>query len=283
MNISEVKFDCRHFRGELPCTPNKLSGCICTDCTHYDKITKRILIIKLGAIGDVIRTTPLVEKFRTLYPGCHITWITHTPDILPKKEIDTILSFSFTSVYTLSHKHFDIAINLDKDQEACMLLADINAIEKFGFIWRDGHLNTANNLAEHKIITGLFDNESKINTKSYLILPKILASLLVIPCLITLSVALGIWGGRLAGHYTGLISTDVYDAGLRQNLNTFYINFALYKAYTFAFIISTISAYYGYYVKGGALEIGRSSTSAVVVSCILILISDYILALLLLG
>jgi phospholipid/cholesterol/gamma-HCH transport system permease protein len=122
-----------------------------------------------------------------------------------------------------------------------------------------------------------------INTKSYLILPKIIASMLVIPCLITLSVALGIWGGRLAGHYTGLISTDIYDAGLRQNLNTFYINFALYKAYTFAFIISTISAYYGYYVKGGALEIGRASTSAVVVSCILILISDYILALLLLG
>jgi phospholipid/cholesterol/gamma-HCH transport system permease protein len=122
-----------------------------------------------------------------------------------------------------------------------------------------------------------------INTKSYLILPKIIASMLVIPCLITLSVALGIWGGRLAGHYTGLISTDIYDAGLRENLNTFYINFALYKAYTFAFIISTISAYYGYYVKGGALEIGRASTSAVVVSCILILISDYILALLLLG
>ncbi len=85
MNISEVKFDCRHFRGEIPCTPNKLSGSICTDCADYDKITKRILIIKLGAIGDVIRTTPLVEKYRTFYPGCHITWITHTPDILPKK------------------------------------------------------------------------------------------------------------------------------------------------------------------------------------------------------
>ena len=102
--------------------------------------------------------------------------------------------------------------------------------------------------------------------------------MLVIPCLITLSVALGIWGGRLAGHYTGLISTDVYDSGLRQNLNTFYINFALYKAYTFAFIISTISAYYGYYVKGGALEIGKSGTKSVVVSCILILIADYIIA-----
>lgn len=49
-----------------------------------------------------------------------------------------------------------------------MLLSDINAIEKYGFIWRDGHLNTANHLAEHKILTGLFDNESKINTKSYL-------------------------------------------------------------------------------------------------------------------
>jgi phospholipid/cholesterol/gamma-HCH transport system permease protein len=91
-------------------------------------------------------------------------------------------------------------------------------------------------------------------------------------------VALGIWGGRLAGHYTGLISTDIYDAGLRENLNTFYINFALYKAYTFAFIITAIPAYFGYNVKGGALEIGRASTTAVVTSCVMILLADYILA-----
>jgi phospholipid/cholesterol/gamma-HCH transport system permease protein len=89
---------------------------------------------------------------------------------------------------------------------------------------------------------------------------------------------LAIWGGRVAGSLSGIIGNDIYDQGLRQNLNTYNITFALYKAYTFAFIISSIPAYYGYYVKGGALEIGRASTTAVVVSCIMILFADYILA-----
>ncbi len=121
-----------------------------------------------------------------------------------------------------------------------------------------------------------------INTKSYLIMPKILGSLVVIPCLIVISAVLGIWGGRTAGALSGILATDIFDSGLRQNLNVYNINFALYKAYTFAFILSSIPAYYGYNVKGGSLEIGRASTSAVVVSCILILVADYALAALLL-
>jgi phospholipid/cholesterol/gamma-HCH transport system permease protein len=121
-----------------------------------------------------------------------------------------------------------------------------------------------------------------INTKSYLVMPKILAALVVIPCLIVISAVLGIWGGRMAGSMSGIIATDIYDIGLRQNLNPYNVNFLLYKAYTFAFIISSVAAYYGYNVKGGALEIGRASTSAVVLSCILILFADYALASLLL-
>jgi phospholipid/cholesterol/gamma-HCH transport system permease protein len=106
--------------------------------------------------------------------------------------------------------------------------------------------------------------------------------MVVIPCLIVISAVLGIWGGRTAGSMAGILATDIFDIGLRQNLNIYNINFALYKAYTFAFIISSVSAYYGYNVKGGALEIGRASTSSVVVSCILILVADYALAALLL-
>jgi len=121
-----------------------------------------------------------------------------------------------------------------------------------------------------------------INTKAYLVLPKILGALIVVPCLIVISAVLGIWGGRTAGDLAGILANDTFDIGLRQNLNFYNINFALYKAYTFAFIISSIPAYFGYYVKGGALEIGRASTSAVVVSCILILLADYLLAALLL-
>lgn len=121
-----------------------------------------------------------------------------------------------------------------------------------------------------------------INTKSYLVLPKILSGLVVIPALIVISAVLGIWGGRMAGNLTGILAPDIFDIGLRQNLNLFNIQFAMYKAYTFAFIVASIPAYYGYNVKGGALEIGRASTSAVVVSCILILFADYALAALLL-
>ncbi|MEN9599868.1 MAG: hypothetical protein RL596_2187 [Bacteroidota bacterium] len=121
-----------------------------------------------------------------------------------------------------------------------------------------------------------------INTKSYLLLPKILGALVVIPCLIVISAVLGIWGGRTAGSLAGILPNDMFDVGLRQNLNMYNINFALYKAYTFAFIVSSVPAYYGYHVKGGALEIGRASTSAVVLSCILILFADYLLAALLL-
>ncbi|MGI8951986.1 MAG: MlaE family ABC transporter permease [Chitinophagaceae bacterium] len=121
-----------------------------------------------------------------------------------------------------------------------------------------------------------------INPTSYLVLPKILAALLVIPCLIVISAVLGIWGGRMAAEFSGIISVDLFDNGVRQNFSSYNVYFALSKAYTFSFIISSISAYYGFYVQGGALEIGRASTKAVVVSCITILLADYILAALLL-
>jgi phospholipid/cholesterol/gamma-HCH transport system permease protein len=122
-----------------------------------------------------------------------------------------------------------------------------------------------------------------INTKTYLILPKIAASLIVIPMLVVISAVLGIWGGRFASTVTGILSTKVFDAGLLQYFKPYNVFFALIKGYTFSFIISSIPAYYGYYVKGGALEIGRSSTKSVVVSCIMILFADYILAQLLLN
>ncbi|MEI9933779.1 MAG: ABC transporter permease [Ferruginibacter sp.] len=121
-----------------------------------------------------------------------------------------------------------------------------------------------------------------INTKAYLILPKIGAALLTIPLLVILSMVLGIWGGRFAGSAAHILSTDTFDKGLLQNFVPYNVWFALIKSYTFAFIISTIPAYFGYNVTGGALEIGRSSTKSVVVSCILILFADYILAALLL-
>jgi phospholipid/cholesterol/gamma-HCH transport system permease protein len=117
-----------------------------------------------------------------------------------------------------------------------------------------------------------------INTKSYLVMPKILGALLTIPLLVVISMVLGIYGGRLAGSLGGIISSDTFDRGLAEKFIPKNVWFALAKAYTFAFIISSISSFYGYNVKGGALEIGRASTTAVITSCILILFADYVLA-----
>jgi phospholipid/cholesterol/gamma-HCH transport system permease protein len=121
-----------------------------------------------------------------------------------------------------------------------------------------------------------------INTKSYLIMPKIIAGMLMIPMLIAIAMALGIWGGRLAATAANIISAETYDKGLHEGFIPYNVFFALAKSYTFAFIISSIPAFYGYYVQGGSLEIGRASTKAVVVSCVLILFSDYLLSALLL-
>lgn len=117
-----------------------------------------------------------------------------------------------------------------------------------------------------------------INTKSYLIGPKILAALITIPLLVILAMVLGIYGGRVASTLGGILPGDTYDRGLLLDFIPKNVWFGLVKAYTSAFIISSISSFYGYNVKGGSLEIGRASTSAVITSCILILFADYILA-----
>ncbi len=121
-----------------------------------------------------------------------------------------------------------------------------------------------------------------INTKTYLVLPKILAGLIMIPLLVVISAGLGIYGGRLASVTTGIVSSNDFDRGLLESFMPFNVYFALIKGYTFAFLISSMPAYYGYYVTGGSLEIGRASTKSVVVSCVAILAADYLLSLLLL-
>jgi phospholipid/cholesterol/gamma-HCH transport system permease protein len=121
-----------------------------------------------------------------------------------------------------------------------------------------------------------------VNSRTYLILPKILAAMIVIPSLVIISMFLTVWGGYIAGTMSGIISEQQFEQGLLKDFLAFNVIFGLIKSFTFAFIISSISAYYGYHVEGGSLEIGRASTTSVVVSCVLILFADYGLAALLL-
>lgn len=121
-----------------------------------------------------------------------------------------------------------------------------------------------------------------INTKTYLVLPKIVAALIVVPCLVVLAAVLGIWGGKMAGEISGILPPQTFNQGLLEDFIPYNVFFALSKSYTYSFIISSIPAYYGYHVEGGSLEIGRASTKSVIVSCILILFADYALAAILL-
>ena len=122
-----------------------------------------------------------------------------------------------------------------------------------------------------------------INSISYLALPKIIASSLMYPLLVIFSMVCGMLGGYLVGIFTNILAPAEFIQGLRSDFNPFTIAFALIKAFTFGFLISSISSFKGYYTQGGALEVGVSSTKAVTVSVIAVLIADYLLAQLLLG
>ncbi|MCB2411176.1 glycosyltransferase family 9 protein [Hymenobacter lucidus] len=169
LNGVTVHPDCRHFRGDIPCRPNKEHGYQCAGCPSYAPIEQRILIIKLGAIGDVIRTTPLLRRLRQDYPNSKITWLTLTPAILPSGAIDEILKLDLTSVLQLQAREFDLLFNLDKDKEACALHDTIRATQKFGYTLHPeyGVAWPGNELANHKFLTGVFDELSQLNQKPY--------------------------------------------------------------------------------------------------------------------
>lgn len=121
-----------------------------------------------------------------------------------------------------------------------------------------------------------------INSSSYLVLPKILASLMMYPLLVILAALLSLLGGYLAGVLTGVITPYEYIYGIRFEFNEFTVTFALIKSFVFAFLVASISCFKGFYTQGGALEVGQASTSAVTQSVIAVLTADYLLAQLLL-
>ncbi|WP_400191335.1 MlaE family ABC transporter permease [Hymenobacter sp. B81] len=117
-----------------------------------------------------------------------------------------------------------------------------------------------------------------INSASYLVLPRILGAIITFPLLVILAMMLSIFGGYVAGTLSGALSGQEYIEGIRDAFIPYNIVFALIKSVVFAFLVSTISAYQGYYTRGGALEVGAASTKAVTNSIIAILLADYVLA-----
>jgi len=116
-----------------------------------------------------------------------------------------------------------------------------------------------------------------VNSASFLVAPKILAAMLISPVLYIFSVFIGIIGGVIAGHFGGVVNLDDFVNGLQYSLNTYYITYSVIKTIFFGFVITAIPAYYGYYVTGGALAVGKASTKAVVNSSIFVLLLNLIL------
>jgi phospholipid/cholesterol/gamma-HCH transport system permease protein len=121
-----------------------------------------------------------------------------------------------------------------------------------------------------------------INSAGYLILPKIMATVMIFPFLVLISMFLSIFGGWAAGTASGIISAADYIQGIQTGFKPFHVTYALIKTVVFAVVITTVSAYHGYTTQGGTREVGISSTKAVVASSIVILITNYLLTQLLL-
>lgn len=122
-----------------------------------------------------------------------------------------------------------------------------------------------------------------VNSASYLILPKIIATLIFNPFLTLMSIIIGIIGGWIAGTSAGVITSEDFIYGIQYAFIPYYITYSLIKTLFFAFIITSVSAYQGYYVEGGSLEVGQASTKAVVYSSLIVLLFNVILTQLLLS
>jgi ADP-heptose:LPS heptosyltransferase len=177
MSYTDIKYDCRHFVGYIPCKPNKQHNVVCNtqegECKYYSRTTEKILIIKLGAAGDVIRTTPLLYKITEKYPNAYVYWLTQFPDLVPERTTDRIgadkiMNWELNSILALQNMEFDWIINLDKDEQACGFTKSIKGKSYSGYTLVNNKPYPINEKAEHKYFTGVFDEVSQKNTKNYM-------------------------------------------------------------------------------------------------------------------
>jgi len=161
-------YDCRHFLGHKPCR-YRLA---CDGCPHYDPVGRRILIIKLAALGDVLRTTPLLHGLRRAHPDCHITWVTE-PNVIPMLQgvagIDRLMTCGWETVLQLRHESFDQVYCFDKEPKATGLAVEVQARERIGFgLSRYGNVMPLSPNSEYIFELGINDDlKFRRNTKTY--------------------------------------------------------------------------------------------------------------------
>ena len=163
--------DCRHFRSDVPCSFHKLEGVHCDGCQYYDPINFRILIVKLDAMGDVLRTTCLLPGLKNKYPGSHITWLTRresTPLFVNNPYVDRVLDYSPESVVTVQLDEYDLVLGLDASPASAKITSTANGKMKLGFGYdKRGFSYPLNSEATTWYEMGLFDDIKKKNNRTY--------------------------------------------------------------------------------------------------------------------
>jgi ADP-heptose:LPS heptosyltransferase len=166
----EIAFDCRFFLGDRPCVWHKSAGALCT-CDHYQKVEQRLLIIKLDAMGDVLRTTALLPALAEAHPRAAITWVTRResrPLLERNPYITEILNYGEDALLQLQARTFDRVINLDAGKTSSALATVANATRKDGFILDpQGTVQPTNATARKWLEMGLFDDLKRRGTRTY--------------------------------------------------------------------------------------------------------------------
>lgn len=172
MKELKIKLDCRFFPGDRPCKPHKETGVICDNCNLYSPVKFKILIIKLDAIGDVLRTTSLLPAIKKKYKDSHITWLTKknaSELFLNNTLVDEILIFEEPSTISrLSIEKFNVIINLDPSKQSSALATFAKSDIKLGFMNNaSGKVFPVNESAYEWFEMGAFDYLKKSNKKTY--------------------------------------------------------------------------------------------------------------------
>jgi ADP-heptose:LPS heptosyltransferase len=166
----EIAFDCRYFIGDRPCSWHKSTGVLCT-CDHYRRVEERLLIIKLDAMGDVLRTTSLLPPLAQKHPMASITWITRResrPLLERNPYITEILDYGEDALLQLSVRTFDRVINLDAGKTSAALASVANSTKKDGFVLdARGYVQATNAAAQVWLEMGVFDDIKRQGNRTY--------------------------------------------------------------------------------------------------------------------
>jgi heptosyltransferase-2 len=155
----------------MPCVYHKREGRLCEGCENYDRIETRILVVKLGAVGDVLRTTSILPALRQKYPGVEITWVTRTnaaPLLQSNPLIDRVLLIEENHLEYLQNESFSVGICLDADSQSATIHSIARCGERFGFVTNSsGKVRPANEAAAEWWLMGINDGMKRRNRKTY--------------------------------------------------------------------------------------------------------------------